>query len=354
MEFGGQVEGQQFGSLALHALAVLQEDLQGSLHGVPVGPGTREEVAEGPELRDRAVLVDGHRGGVQADLAERRAHDQHREVRRVEAGGGAHRRALPLAAVDARPGAPRRRRVQIHRGGHRHQRVALERALQLEVGDLGLVAVAERSGVHERRVGDVDGVLQHAVVVGLPLEGAADGPAALAARLGHGLQAVEGRQRRPLGLGGVTEEDPHEAVALHARVRVDAGLAGDRHVGPVGGDPHAAAVAVVRPAVVRALQAAVGDPAAGQRAAAVHAQVGLRNHGPAGGPVQHEVVAVDRHAHGLRLHRRAELDGVPLVLDEHVNPPWSWRRRGARGGGRLPRAPGRAGRSSPRRRTGRP
>nr|BFE70289.1 hypothetical protein GCM10020092_035900 [Actinoplanes digitatis] len=176
-------------------------------------------------------------------------------------------------------------RVQVDGG----ERRPLVRLLELVLGHLGLLRVAERAGVHERRVRDVAAVLQDPLVVGVPQELAGD-RAEPAAVLDEIVELGPDRDRRPLLLGQVTQVDPDEPVPLLRRVRVDAGLA--RH-GPVGlrRDLHALAVRLVLPAVVRADDAVVLEPAAGERRAPVHAQVGQRDDLPRRRAVDGEVLA---------------------------------------------------------------
>ena len=177
--------------------------------------------------------------------------------------------------------------------------------------------------MHERRVRDVDAVLQDPLVVGLPQELPGHGPV--------GLGVVDGGpvgDRRALLLGKVTHEHPDHHVLLDDRVGIDARLARYALL-RVRGDLAHLTLGAVLPAVVGTHDAVALDRALGQRGTAVHAEVG---HGHdlavAGLAVEHQLLAEHLDLLGAAdLHVGAELDAVPEVLEHGVSPVLGAQRR---------------------------
>ncbi len=120
--------------------------------------------------------------------------------------------------------------------------------------------------------------------------------------------------RTGIGSRGHTDAHPDQAVLLVGQDRLDVGPRRDRDTRPVGGDLHAGAVAVEVPAVVRADEAAVLDPALREAGAAVRALVHRGVHGRVGlRPPGHVVVAEDAERVGLGADLAAVGDRVPVL-----------------------------------------
>ena len=138
--------------------------------------------------------------------------------------------------------------------------------------DLGLVPGAEDVLVDEREVGEVDEVLE--------APGRAGGPVVVGGRLPAHDRVVPFRDPRRLAPRLVGQAHPDHAGALPAQVADQPELEHPAQLGP-GRDRHQRSLHVVGPAVVRAVDAAVLDPAQRRRGPLVAAHV---HEGP-GGPL---------------------------------------------------------------------
>ena len=91
--------------------------------------------------------------------------------------------------------------------------------------------------------------------------------------------------------------------------------------------------------MIRALDTAIDDPAAAERAAAVDTQIGLRVDSSIFASPEHEVVTVHPYLNWFIAYLVAQLDCVPMILDQHVPIPVRRRRfviSGGVTGGRHP------------------
>ncbi len=136
------------------------------------------------------------------------------------------------------------------------------------------------------------------------------------------LHRQPGRTRDPgrVGQGGVTDENPHEAVLLHDRIAPEPRCAG--HPG-LPGDGDAAAVRAVGEAVVPADDRVTDQVAGllGEREPAVHAAVAHRGDLAGLGPPEQDRLPADGAAEQLAAHLSAVGGHVPLVPDDYVLPP---------------------------------
>ena len=70
--------------------------------------------------------------------------------------------------------------------------------------------------------------------------------------------------------------------------------------------------------MIWALDTVIDDPAAAERAAAVDTQIGLRIDNSIFASPEHEVMAVHPYLNWFIAYLVAQLDCVPMILDQHV------------------------------------
>ena len=207
-----------------------------------------------------------------------------------------------------------------------HEAEAVLVMVDAQFVDLVFVALAgvAVSGMHELVVGRVQAVLHGPLVIGVPVIVHGVAPPAVLAPFG------DRHDGRALFFGKVAQEHEDQAVAFLGGIAVH--LAARRNLvaalGAQRGNAHAAAAAVVLPAVIGALDAVALDLAAGQRGAAVDTGIAQAMGLALGVTKQHELMTQHPHPHG-RIGGKflGPLGGVPEI-DVHRLPPS--RRAGAR------------------------
>ena len=130
--------------------------------------------------------------------------------------------------------------------------------------------------------------------------------------------------RRVVAGSLVAHPDPDVVVLLADGVGLGHGLGGDALAGAERRDVGAGAGGLELPAVVRALDAAGADLAAGELHVAVRAAIAQRGRAPVRAAEEHDGLAEDPAGQGLGAERGAVAGDVPVVAHVLLFYPRAW------------------------------